>query len=198
VRTRSLVVAAVVTVVVATGAQGAVAAERPSLADDIAARLGISPERLREAVKAALVARIDAAVAAGKLTPERAAELKDRIAKAQGLGLGIGRGFAKKQKAFTARLVAKAKGLGSAADYLGMTRTELRAELRKGTSLAQIATAKGKTVAGLTAAMLAPAKARLDRAVADGRLTRARADEVLDRLEQRLEKLVQRTFEAKG
>ena len=197
-RTRSLVIAALLTVVVAAGAQGAVAAERPSLADDIAARLGVSPERLREAAKAALVARIDAAVAAGKLTPERAAKLKDRIAKAQGLGLGIGRGFAKKHRAFKARLVAKAKGLGSAADYLDMTREELRAELRKGKSLAQIATANGKTIAGLVAAMLEPVKARLDKAVADNKLTRARVDELLERLEQRLEKLVQRTFEAKG
>ena len=197
-RTRIVLVVALATVVVATGAQGAVAAERPSLADDIAARLGISVERLREATKAALVARIDAAVAAGNLTPARAAMLKERIAKAQGLGLGLGRGFAKKHKAFTARLVAKAKGLGSAADYLDMTRTELRAELREGQTLAQIATANGKTVAGLVAAMLAPAKERFAKAVAADRLTRARADELLDRLEERLEKLVQRTFASKS
>lgn len=195
---RTIVAVVAVAVAVAVGAPGAAAAERPSLADDIAARLGISVEKLREATRAALVARIDAAIAAGKLTPERGAMLKERIAKAQGLGLGAWRGFAKKQKAFTARLVAKAKGLGSAADYLGMTRAELRAELREGRSLAQIATANGKTVAGLVAAMLAPAKERLAKAVAADRLTQARADELLDRLEERVEKLVQRTFEAKG
>ena len=68
----------------------ALAADRPSLVDEIAARLGVSPEQLRAAVKAALVARVDAAVAAGKLTPEQGARLKERIAKANGLGLGAG------------------------------------------------------------------------------------------------------------
>jgi hypothetical protein len=198
VRTRMLVAVCLAAVVAATGAQGAVAAERPSLAEDIAARLGISVERLREATRAALNARIDAAVAAGKLTPERAARLKERVANARGLGLGLWRGFAKQQKAFHGRLVAKAKGIGSAADYLGMTRAELRAELREGTSLAQIAVAEGKTVAGLVAAMLAPAKERLAKAVDNDRITQARADELLDRLEERLEKLVQRTFAARS
>jgi hypothetical protein len=167
------------------------AAERPSLVDAVAARLGVSPDRLREAFKAALAERIDASVAAGKLTPEQAARLKERIAKANGLGIGMRKGFAKKHKAFVER-VAKAKGRGPAAAYLGMTRQELVAEIRSGKSLAQIARAKGKSADGLVAAMVAPAKARLAKAVENGRLTRQRADEILERLTERVEKLVQR------
>ena len=175
----------------AVAAPTAGAAERPSLVDAVAARLGVSPEKLREAFKAALAARIDAAVAAGKLTPEQGARLKERMAKANGLGLGARAAFVKRHKAFVER-VAKAKGRGPAAAYLGMTRQELVAELRSGKSLAQIARAKGKTVDGLVAAIVAPAKTRLAKAVESGRLTRQRADEILERLTERVAQLVQR------
>ena len=73
-----------------------------------------------------------------------------------------------------------------------MTRQELAAELRSGKSLAQIAVAKGKSVDGLVAAMVAPAKARLAKAVANGRLTRQRADDILERLTDGVERIVQR------
>jgi hypothetical protein len=163
----------------------------PSLVDDVAARLGVTPDKLRTAFKAALTARVDAAVAAGKLTPEQGTKLKQRIAAGNGLGIGARKGFAERQKAFRDR-IAKAKAHAPVADYLGMTREQLRAELRSGKSLAQVAHAKGKSVDGLVAAMLAPAKARLVKAVEDGHLTKARADEILARLTDGAKKLVQR------
>ena len=45
--------------------------------------------------------------------------------------------------------------LPAAAAYLGVTPAALRTELRSGKSLAQIATAKGKSVDGLKAALVA-------------------------------------------
>lgn len=180
----------------AVGVAGAGAADKPTLADDVAARLGVSSDQLRNAFKAALAARIDAAVAAGRLTPEQGATLKERIVSAKGLGIGVRKAFAQRHKALLGRIAAAARGRGPAAEYLGLTRAQLRDELRKGRSLAQIATSKGKSVDGLEAALLAPAKARLDRAVADNRLTRQRADEILARLAERVEKLVQRVPKA--
>ncbi len=193
-RVPAIVAAALAALVLGAGATGALAADRPTLTDEIAARLGVSPEQLRAAVKAALVARVDAAVAAGKLTPEQGARLKERIAKANGLGLGARRAFAEKRKAFGDRLAKSAKRRGPVAEYLGMTREALRAELRKGQSLAQIARARGKSVDGLVAAMVAPVKERLAKAVASKRLTQQRADALLERITDRLERLVQRTF----
>jgi hypothetical protein len=189
--TRIVALAAAVAAVasLAVGASGATAAERPSLADDVAARLGISPERLRDAFRSALAARIDAAVAAGRLTPAQAARLKERIANAK--GIGVRKGFAKKHRALVKQIAAKGHGLGAAATYLGMTRAELRKELRDGRSLAQVAVAKGKSVDGLVAAMLAAAKERASKAVANGRLTQQRADALLARLTERIERLVQ-------
>jgi len=134
--------------------------------------------------------RVDAAVAAGKLTPEQGARLKERIAKAGRLGLGAVAGSRKAFAERPGRLHAK----GPAATYLGMTRQALLAELRKGQSLAQIAKAHGKTVDGLVAAMVAPLKARLAKAVEHDRLTKQRADALLERITDRLERLVQRSW----
>jgi hypothetical protein len=79
------------------------------------------------------------------------------------------------------------------ASYLGLTGAELRAQLRAGKSLAQIATAQGKSVDGLKAAILGAAKAKLDRAVANNRLTAAQEKTILDRLSAHLDELVNRT-----
>ncbi len=189
--------AALAAIVLGAGATSALAAERPSLVDQVAARLGVSPDQLRAAFTATFAARIDAAVAAGRLTPEQGAKLKERIANAQGLGLGARKAFGEKRKAFNERIAKHAKRGGAAATYLGLTRTELRAELRKGQSLAQIARAKGKSVDGLVAAMVAPVKERLAKAVAGKRVTQQRSDEILERITDRVERLVQRMFGAK-
>jgi len=192
-RVPAIVAAALAALVLGAGANGALAADRPTPTDEIAARLGVSPEQLRAAARAALVARVNAAVAAGKLTSEQGARLKARIAKANGLGLGARRAFAEKRRAFGDRLAKSAKR-GPVAEYLGMTREALRAELRKGQSLAQIARARGRSVDGLVAAMVAPVKERLAKAVASKRLTQQRADALLEQITDRLERLVQRTF----
>lgn len=189
----SLAAALLAVLMLALGATSAPAADKPSVADDVAQRLGITSERLQAAFKASLTARVDAALAAGKLTPEQAAKLKERIAGAKGLGLGVKRGFAAKQRALVKRVGAKTKSLGAAADYLGLTREELRTELQGGKSLAQVATAEGKTVDGLVSAILAPVKERLAKAVSANRLTQQRADELLERLTDRVEKRVARS-----
>lgn len=196
-RTPTILAACVTVVALACAAPGAVAADRPSFADDLAARLGVTPERLREAFRATLAARIDAAVAAGRLTPEQGAKLKERIANAKGLRLGFRQGL-DKRLGLAHSFAATARGFEAAADYLGLTRAELRAELREGRSLAQIATAHGKSVDGLVAAIVAPAKDRLTKAVAAKKLTQQRADALLDRLTDRVEQLVQRSFAPKG
>jgi hypothetical protein len=190
-RITAVLAAAVAAVVLAAGASNALAADRPSLVDQVAARLGVTPEQLRTAFRATLVARVDAAVAAGKLTPEQGAKLKERIAKANGLGLGAASG---KRKALGQKLGKRLGAKGPVATYLRMTREALVAELRRGQSLAQIAKAHGKSVDGLVAAMVAPLKAHLATAVENDRLTKQRADALLERITDRLERLVQRSW----
>lgn len=191
-RRSSAILAAVAAVaVLGIAAANASAASSPTLADDVAARLGIAPDKLRQAFKDAITARIDAAVEAGKLTPEQGARLKDRLANAEGLGLRLRGRLALKHPGIV-RGIHRLHRLGPVTKYLDITPQQLRSELRAGKSLAQIATAHGKTVDGLVNVIVAPAKARLDKAVEKGRLTRQRADQILGRLTDAVEQAVQR------
>jgi hypothetical protein len=69
--------------------------------------------------------------------------------------------------------------LKTAATYLQMPLADLQAALKGGKTLAQVATDKGKTAAGLVDALTDAAKANLDAAVAAGWLTQKQADAVL-------------------
>jgi hypothetical protein len=70
--------------------------------------------------------------------------------------------------------------LKTSATYLGMSVAELQAELKGGKTLAQVATAKGKTAAGLVTALTKGAKENLAAAAAAGWITQTQADAVLD------------------
>ena len=80
--------------------------------------------------------------------------------------------------------------MAAAATYLGLTQTELRAQKAAGKTLAQIAVDKGKTVAGLKAAMIAAVEKNLDAAVAAGRITAAQAADRLALMQDRIDTLV--------
>lgn len=79
-----------------------------------------------------------------------------------------------------------------AAQYLGITTDELRGELRAGKSLAQVATAKGKSDQGLIDALAAKAFERIDKAVANGKLPAERAEQMKQRAVEMLTNLVNR------
>jgi hypothetical protein len=162
-----------------------------SLAQIASATSGKSVAGLKAAMKAEATTDVNDDVAAGRVTAaERDAFLVQLDAKVDALvnttGLGDrGRGFGHHGGAFAGAAVAK---------YLGLTPAQLVTQLRAGKSLAEIATAQGKTVAGLKDAILAEAKTHLDQAVADGHLTAAQAKQLLTELESRLDELVQKGF----
>jgi hypothetical protein len=170
----------------ATGAGAAVAASQDSsprseskaVIDDAAKQLGIPSSKLSDALKQALSDRIDAAVAAGRVTKAEGDALKARIQSNDfPLFGGPHRGFG--HFGFIGRLE-------SAAGYIGITEGQLRTELESGKSLAQVAKAHGKSVDGLIDALVAAAKDRLDKAVSAGRLTKAQETEMLSVLKDRI------------
>lgn len=173
------------------GAGGAVAATqgsgsspRQAYVADVAKRLNVSPSALTSAMKAAAIDRINAAVAAGRLTQAEANTLKQRIQNGQGAGFSGHRFGHRGLRA----------GLHVAAQYLGISPQALRSDLRSGKSLAQIAgSTPGKSVAGLKSALLAAAKTRLDAAVKNGRITSQQEQQVLTRLSSRIDKLLNHT-----
>lgn len=172
------------------GAGGAVAATqvsgssgRQAYVDDVAKHLHVSPSALTSAMKAAMVDRIDAAVAAGRLTQAQADAIKQRVQQSTAMpffGHQFGHdGFG---------------GHDAAAQYLGISRATLRSELQSGKSLTQIAsTTPGKSVAGLKAAILATSKTRLEKAVSSGLITRQQEQQRLAALPGRIDSMLQRT-----
>jgi hypothetical protein len=188
-----VVVAVVVGVLAAAGAAVAAGAggffggsdDRQAILDNAAKRLGVTPQKLEDALKGATIDQIDAALAAGRITKEQADALKQRIQSGDGLGarvFGLPHGGAHK---------VPFGFLEPAANYLGLTEAQLREQLASGKTLAQIAKDQGKTVEGLEQAIVAGGKKQLDQAVADGDITPAQRDEMLSRLQSSVDKLVQ-------
>src|SRR5438309_1209075 len=70
--------------------------------------------------------------------------------------------------------------------------------LQSGQTLAQIATEKGKTRDDLKAYLTSQEKTRLAKAVTDGKLTQAQADQRLADLSSRLDEMIDRTGPAGG
>jgi hypothetical protein len=159
--------------------------ESKAIIDDAAGELGISPSKLSDALKKALADRVDAAVAAGRLTQDEATALKARI---QSDDFPLFGGLHQR-----GGHVGWLGSLDAAADYLGVTEAQIRADLESGKSLAQIARDRSKSVDGLVAALVGAARERLDAAVSAGRLTRAQADEMLGGLQNRITELVNAT-----
>ena len=160
--------------------------ENQTIVADAAKQLGVQPSELTAALKKALENRVDAAVAAGRLTKAQGEELKQRIESgdaplfAMGPGL-LGPGF---------HHVGPFGGLDAAAKYLGLSRSELMTRLRNGNTLAAIAKAEGKSVPGLVDAMYDMAKMHLDDAVDAGRLSKEEETRILSDLKSRLSDFV--------
>jgi polyhydroxyalkanoate synthesis regulator phasin len=198
--------AGVATILIGLAAAGAVAASRAlspgeeskAVIDDAAAQLGVKPSALSEALKQALKNRLDAAVAAGRLTKAQADELKARIDSGDGLpffggpgpGLGVGPGH------FDGPF-GRFRNVEAAASYLGLTEAELRDQLQTKT-LSEIAKGKGKSVDGLVQALVTSAENAINTAVADGRLTQQQATDIKAHLKEHIERLVNGEFRDHG
>jgi hypothetical protein len=156
--------------------------ESEAVLNDAAKQLGVQPGELSAALKKALENRVDAAVAAGRMTKEQGAEIKKRI-QAGHVPLFAGPGF------------GRPPGFGhfgpfgeldAAAAYLGLTVAQLEKQLNGGKTLAEVAKARNKSADGLVNALYDAAKKKLDAGVAGGRLTEAQEQAILADLKSRL------------
>lgn len=76
--------------------------------------------------------------------------------------------------------------IGDIAKALGTTPARLFDALRSGTSIADVAKANGTSPAAVRSAVKTAVKARLDKAVDSGDLTRKQADAMLERVDEKL------------
>jgi lambda repressor-like predicted transcriptional regulator len=200
-RTRWVAIAAAAIAVVLGGgaAVGAVGSSNPAsdFLGDVAKRLGISQDRLEGAIEDTMIARIDAAVAAGDLTKKEGETLKERVRSGEippvvpGLVPGVGFGPPGHPGVFVPGRIVSADLLGRVADYLGIDQADVREALRDGKSLAELAKAEGKSLAGLKKALRDELREDADQAVDDGALTREEADLLVRKLSAAVDELVE-------
>jgi len=193
-RKRAVAIGAAVAVAVAGGGVAYAAATntdpRDAVLRDAAQRLNVSPDQLRSALSGAIGDQLDQAVKDGRLTQAQADQIKQRIARygvplggPGGPGFGHGPFGGPGHGPF-------GPGLDVAASYLGLTRAQLGRQLQTGRTLAQIASAQGKSVDGLRQALVDAARTQLDRAVADRRITSDQRDQILRDIQQHVADLV--------
>lgn len=181
---------------------------RQAFLNDVAKRLHVTPQQLSQALNGATLDQLQAAVKAGRLTQAQADKLAQRLKQngaARAIPFGFGFGFGPRfahppgpgvpgpggRGVFGGHL-ARPFELQAAASYLGLTVPQLFQQLSSGKSLAQIATAKGKTAGGLEQALTNAIKTRLDKLVANKVITAAREKTLLSRLSDRLPKVINR------
>jgi hypothetical protein len=196
---------AIATVALATGLSGGAALAATGSSNPasdflggVAKRLGVSKDKLATAIRDETIARIDAAVAAGDITKAEGDALKQRVRSGDvppvlpGLG-GPGFGLATPplDKRIAPGIVPGGDLMQTAADDLGMSAADLREAVRDGKSLADLATAKGKSVDGLKQALRDAIREDADQAVKAGAMTREQADRLIEKLGDAVDKLVE-------
>jgi hypothetical protein len=166
--------------------------ESDALVADAAELLGVEPAELSDALRQAFSNRIDEAVEEGRLTEEQAERLREGLESGEAPLLmgpwgGHGPGHHGVHHGFPG-------GLDAAAEYLGLSEDELRDALRDGDTLADVAEEREKPVDELVRAMVDAARADLDEAVEDGRLTDEMRESMLETLDERIRDLVNEGF----
>jgi hypothetical protein len=137
--------------------------------------LGITPSQLQQDRQAALDQVLQTAVAEGRITQEQADKIREHPRAA-------------------ARLLRSTvySVFDAAAETLQMTNEELRAQLANGNSLAGVAAQQNVSVDQLKAGITTQVTAKLDEAVADGRISQEQETKLLDGLAKRLDTMISR------
>jgi urease accessory protein UreF len=166
---------------------------RQAFLGDVAKRLNVTPQQLNNAIKGATEDRIQAAVKAGKLTQAQGDQIKKKIEAAPAGVPFVGPGPAVGGPRFFMKVGGPiGDGIDAAAKYLGLTNKQLMDKLSSGKSLADVAGDQNKSVDGLKSAITASVKSDLDSAVKAGKLTQTQENNILGRLSNRLDSLVNR------
>ncbi len=202
---RRKIVAATAAALAVGGAGAAIAAtqfknspsqESKAVVSDAAKQLGVQPSELSGALKKAMKDRVDAAVAAKRITKAQGDELKKRIDSDEfplvaGPGFGFRGHFGFRNHDFGHHGLP---GLSGAATYLGLSESQLESKLESGKTLAQIAKAQGKSADGLVSTLKGDLQKKLDKAVADKKLTKAQEARILNGADKMIRAMVTGKF----
>jgi len=154
----------------------------------LADKLGVTVDKLQQAVRDTLKEMVDKALAGGKLTQSQADTANGRIDKMTFDKPLFGQFLGERRRDMLRAGFALGKqGIEAAAAKLDMPPQDLMKELRAGKSLADVAQAKNVSVDDLKVAILAAVNAQIDQAVKDGKLTQAQADQAKSKVATELD-----------
>lgn len=159
---------------------------RDNFLSKVAGKLDVTLDELKSAFKSAATEAVDDALAAGKITQSQADAAKSRIE--SGDGAGLRRAHGARRDAIAQKV--RASIVQSTADALNMTPEDLRAELKSGKSIADVA---GDNIEAVKTQIIGDAQTHLADAVAAGKLTQAQADKALEALTNNLDNIVNKT-----
>lgn len=162
---------------------------RDNFLSRVAANLGVTLDQLKQAYKSAAIQTVDDALADGKITQEQADKAKAKIETGEigGLRKFLGGGHGRVRD----RVERLRDGIvKSASTALNMTPDELKAQLKSGKSIADVA---GSNLGAVKTQITNDAKAKLDAAVAANKLTQEQADKAFQKLTDNLDKVLSKT-----
>lgn len=165
----------------------------------VATRHNVSPQSVIDAIIAKGTAKIDEALANGKIDATKAAKLKTKLGT-------VAEKFVNDTTNFTqnARKHGKGRGAGSdrrhragqafsvAATTIGVDVSALKSELKAGKSIADVASDHDVTAQAVVDALVGAATAKIDAAVEAGKIDATRATALKERLPNMFTKLVNR------
>ncbi len=162
------------------GDGGPAAGDRPNFVGGLAENLGIAQEELEAAIRQTGLDLVDEAVAAGRMSEEKAAKIRERIESGEGVPF------------FQHHRPHRQGGqvVGKVAEFLGLTPQEVVEALKDGQSLAQIAEENGVSSDKLSAFLLGELEARLAEAVENGGISQEQADQALERASEQIDRLI--------
>jgi 3-hydroxyacyl-CoA dehydrogenase len=160
--------------------------------EEIAQAHGKTVQEVVDAILAAQRARLDQAVADGKLTQEQADAIYNRFAERARAWSEKGGVMVGKQPVAAAR--ATGRWVQAASQALNMTPEEFVKALREGQTPAQIAEAHGSSGQELVEAIVSAQRAQFEKAVQAGNMTQKRMDRILTRLNRAITKWVEKGF----
>jgi hypothetical protein len=186
---------------------GPLGVSEQTIIKDAAQRLHVSPAQLSSALKEALIDQINAFAKSRHVPAAQANAIKQKLEHAPGLPLALPflafGGMARPMVQLHATVARVPFGappplgplaffgppmvLPAAAHYLGLSDQTLAQQLRSGKTLAQIATARGKSVSGLEQAIVTAFRAELTKATA---AQRAAEQKLLAGLAKQVQRLV--------
>jgi uncharacterized protein YidB (DUF937 family) len=163
----------------ATGAAGAACQDYLA---HLSGNLGVGQAKLESAAGAAATSTIEDQVGTGAITQAQADKIVANLPSSQVCPAALA-GLGRARAGTAAAGVARMAYVSASASALGVNTAQLQQDLKNGQTLSQVATAQGVTEDEFKAKIIATLKPELDAAVGSGKLTQAKEDASLGKLQ---------------